>query len=380
MAENSNLVTVTVPSTLALTKSLIATSETGASDTTGNNLAIGETATYSLSVTLEDGTTSLVTLTDTTPLGMRYVPGVATSAVFFRSADGVSAVGFNSNTVYTNGDEIDAADLTDSTSDTVTGSMVFRFKDVIVPFTNGIDTDAFQVEYTMRAVNVIGNQSTGTPARTNSAVVSADLDGDGDHDLAAETSAPSMVTATIVEPDLTIGKVVTTAGVDAGDPVVYTLTITNAAGAAISTAFDVRVQDLLDTNVELINTTLGSGIVVAGATVDANASTVANLDITLDEIAAGGSVTVVLNTTLKSNVVSGTTIDNTGSITYTSLDGTNANERDGSNGEGAGLNNYADSDSGDFIVATPTIDKLTPSDTTYAIGESVNLGYSRDHS
>lgn len=674
VAENSNIVTVTVPSTLALTKTLIATSETGALDTTGNNLAIGETATYSLSVALEDGTTSVLTLTDTTPAGMRYVPGGVGSGVFFRSADGVGAVGFNSNTVYTNGDEIAAADLTDSTSDTVAGSLVFRFKDVIVPATIGIDTDTFQVEYTMRAVNVIGNQAVG--ARVNSAVVSADLDGDGNHTDPGETTGPETVTATIVEPvmslvkaavgapaslanldagdtvqytltfentgsstahdllltdtlpagmtvqsidsvvvtggaiedvaaagtgtvnlsgeytvpvggkvvvtytvvldntvtpgtnytngaqivwtsldgidanerdgadgtqgggtlndyklvdsitastdttfdlvksvdkptatigevltytltltlnegttnnvvlvdtlpvdsgvlqlefltgtetiaygtagttisgsgtpvvsggvnqtltfslgnvvlpanasadtitityqvlvrnvltnqagdvetntasgsatgvtpdtgnttdvtlvepDLTIAKVVTTPGTDAGDAVVYTLTITNASGANVSKAFDVRVRDILDSNLELINTNVGAGqgIVVTGATVDTNASTVAALDITLDEIAPGGTVTVVLNATLKSTVVSGTTVDNTASITYTSLDGPNANERDGDDGEGAGLDNYADSDSDDFIVATPSIDKLTPSDTTYAIGESV---------
>ncbi len=168
------MLTLTVPSSLTLTKAVIDTSHTGTGATENEDLTIGETATYRLGVALQDGTTSLLTITDTTPAGLRYVPGMSGSNVFFRSADGVTATGVNSSTVYSDGDEIDAADLIDSTSDTAAGSLVFEFENVVIPATSGLDTDAFQLEYTLQAVNVAANQAETDPDKINSAVAAAD--------------------------------------------------------------------------------------------------------------------------------------------------------------------------------------------------------------
>src|SRR5690606_9957244 len=82
--ETSNTVTVTIPSSLSLTKSVIDTSHhTIDGATTGTQLAIGETATFRLQTTLQEGTTARLTLTDTVPAGLRYVAGTA----IFRSDD-----------------------------------------------------------------------------------------------------------------------------------------------------------------------------------------------------------------------------------------------------------------------------------------------------
>jgi len=69
--------TIATPSP-SITKTLMATSAIGVSDTTSTNVTIGETAAYRLAVTLPEGTVSNLTIIDIVPSGYAYVSGTAT--------------------------------------------------------------------------------------------------------------------------------------------------------------------------------------------------------------------------------------------------------------------------------------------------------------
>ena len=106
---------------------------------------------------------------------------------------------------------------------------------------------------------------------------------------------PSTTSITIQEPSLSVSKLLVTPGTDSGDAVQYTITITNSNAANSGTAYDINVLDVIDSDILLDNVTLGSGIVVAGAAVSANTSTVSNLNLVLASLAPGASATITLN-------------------------------------------------------------------------------------
>ena len=76
-----------------LSKSLVASSE---ADSSGTDLQIGEVATYQLGVNLPAGTLREVSLIDSLPAGMGYVPGSASlTRIFDTGADQQSKSGWD---------------------------------------------------------------------------------------------------------------------------------------------------------------------------------------------------------------------------------------------------------------------------------------------
>ena len=167
------------------------------------------------------------------------------------------------------------------------------------------------------------------------------------------TSAPA--TLNVVEPNLGITKSVTAT---TGAAVTYKVVITNPAAANASTAFDSNFSDILNgANLTLSGHSISSTAGVTGITDTSAANTVSY---TIGMIPVGESVTVTYSANVLTTPSGATTIDNTASATTTSLDGTtisspfhgtvagtlgaagsSTGERSGSDGEGAGLNNYA---------------------------------------
>jgi large repetitive protein len=302
--------------------------------------AIGDTVTYTVTVTVTvtvaQGRT-VVSLADTLPAGLVFVSGTAA----LTTPGGWTITGFNANTVNQT--------LTVTNPGTTDNAA-------------SLESASFTYTYEVLVQNVAGNQAGAT--RTNAIVATADLNNDGDTGDTGESDNDAD-TVTLTEPSLTLTKVTTTTGSDAGDAVVYTLTITNSNAANTSTAYDINVTDLLDNDIELINTTLASGIVVTGATVSANTSTTGSLNLVLQSLAPGASATITLNAVVKATAPAGATVANTASITYTSTPGDNPDERDGS----GGTDDYTDSDtSASFTLATPVIDKLDSVTTGVAVG------------
>jgi fimbrial isopeptide formation D2 family protein len=346
-------VNLTTPRYLTLAKALTATSYTAIGNTTGNDLAIGEIATYQLTVTVEEGTTADITLTDTVPAGLQYVAGTA----YFRSADSVTALGNVSNTAYSNlagGVQIAAGDITTNTTGAAAGSLVFQLKTIVALGTSGLHTKTFVIEYQLLALNDIGNANNGT--RLNSAVAVSTALG--------ITTAAATQTATIKEPALTLAKNLVTArtGIQAGDPAVYDLVISNAAGA--STAYDLVIADILHANLELV-APYPSMVVLQTpptgnyATLDTSGTTTASVvNATLTELRGGDSVTLRITTQVKLATLAKQIITNTASLTYTSLPGTPSAPSVERTGTGGAPNTYTTSDSSDaFALGEPSIDK-----------------------
>ena len=352
----------------SLTKTLVSTSDAA---TAGSNVAVGETATFRLVVTIPAGTLTDFQIQDALPTGYQFVNGSAlvslVSSAGQLTSSTLSGTGLAQTSVGTPTFVMPDAAVSDNSATNsdgyVSGTDVF-FK--LGTLTNAETTAAIEqvvIEFQAVVVNEAGNQA-GTSLQNTFSVL-LDKDGTGAPDPHGGSSTP--VTTTVVDPVLGVTKVLTTPGTDAGDAVVYTITITNAAGNN-ATAYDINVTDLLDTDVLLNNTTLGSGIVVSGAGVAANTSTTGNLNLVLSSLAAGGTATITLNATVVATAPAGSTVANVTTITWTSSSGANANERTG----GGGINDYtASATSANFILAQPTVDKLTPSDTTYSVGETI---------
>jgi large repetitive protein len=345
LTAGGNTVTVEVPAAVTLVKTVVTTSHTGAGATDNNDLAIGETITLRLETTLNEGTTLKLTLTDTIAAGLRYETGTA----IFRSAAGVTAVGLVSGLTYEDGDIIDADDITDTTSDTVAGALVFNFATVITPGSSGATTDAFQVDYTLRAVNVAANQGELSPSKLTSATASADLDGDGDHDLPGETTAADTETITIVEPTLEIETEITsdTTNLDAGDTVTYAVTISHSAGST-ATAFELVVDGgfpaqlrnytIVSAQIDGIDVPPGSFAIDSDTGV---LTTTGDLDLQL-----GQELVIVLSGIVQDDTVVGTELEADATVVWSSLQGGLAGDDDGTSDERTGAgdpeNDYID--------------------------------------
>ncbi|QTD48525.1 isopeptide-forming domain-containing fimbrial protein [Sulfidibacter corallicola] len=184
---------------------------------------------------------------------------------------------------------------------------------------------------------------------------------------------------TVGEPHLTLAKTITSgaAGLDAGDSVSFQIVVGNDG---TTTAFEVVVADVLPTGLD--NAT---NLVVSGTTGGAETPTFTNngSDWTTSafDVPVGGTVTITFDVTLTNGVIPGQTIQNEATATFTSRDGSDANERDGSDANSdqdndADLDNYNESAlSPTITVADPVqIDKAfhsDPTDTDYTIGETV---------
>ena len=247
------------------TKTLIATSETGTSDSTGANLQIGEVATYEIAVNLPEGVITDLTITDVMPEGMAYVVGSATADV--SSVTGTMGSPFvvspDSGTLGASGQNVVMTWEGDST----------------IAATPGHSHTSNVLRVTLQAVMMDLEANSGLPTQTvltNKATVTfANNPNDP-----AEVDGPPV---TAVEPDLTIVKTVSPDSADAGDEITITLEISNTGTA---TAYDVVVSDVLDaaifnlasvTNVSMPDgftfaTTPGTGLLTVTYASDPNGS------------------------------------------------------------------------------------------------------------
>ena len=321
--------------TAALNKSVVSSSLAA---TTGNSLAIGEVVRFRLQATVPTGTLSDFQLIDLLPPGFRFLnDSTATFNAALLGDNAISASATLNDDTYASGTDV-YFKLGTITTAGASGTVVVEFNAIVV--------------------NELANQAGATLA--NTFAQQYDIDGDGVADPVVGGS--NTITATVVEPSISVNKVVSTAGQDAGDTVVYTVQITNAAGSNSATAFALNLRDLLDANLSFVS------VSAAGANIIANGSTGSMLDVTLDQLDPGSTVTLTINAVVRAGAPAGATIANNAGLTYASTPTPGGDTRDGS----GGLNDYTlTATSGNFTLAQPQVDKLTPADTTYSIGEVV---------
>jgi len=349
--------------------------------------AVGETITWTINVTVPEGVTQDLVITDTIPSGIGF------TGYTLNNPNGLT---------FENSPSVGGGTLTSSGSLGADGdNVILNFGDVTVAGTAGTANNTFSVEISAVVLNVAENQA-GDTFNNDASMTYTDPDGtDNDEGTADDNEIITVNDSdlsndgdlTVVEPNITMAKSInaaqsnpaTTGPFDAGDTVVYDISIGNNVGATTSTAFDVQIADALNADLSLVSVQVfGQAYMV----IDDSATTLGaggNVSVNISEIREGDLAVIRVTTQILTSAKAGDIIDNTADIEYTSRPGT-VNDTstflaDGSDSErtgdttdpGGALNDYSLSNSEQFGVPTPTIDKLTPSDTTYAIGESVTF-------
>ncbi|MCB8975991.1 MAG: carboxypeptidase regulatory-like domain-containing protein [Ardenticatenaceae bacterium] len=320
----------------ASVKTLVGTS---AGHTSGSNVTIGEVITYSISVSVAEGTIPLLEIVDNLPAGLAYVVGTAV----------VNSTGFSG--------ALPAPTITAPGGSG--GDVTFTFGSFTVPADNDPSNNSFSVSLQAVVLDVPGNDGVnpGQTTLTNNATVQIGS-------ATPETLTP--VNVTVVEPQMEIAKSFSTNEASPNDTITVTLTVTNTG---TSTAFEVIIDDPID-NAEFH--TITEDTTAAGFTF----STVPNGGDTIvrytgGSIAVGATATFTFQMALDSGLPpSPPDLTNTATVTQaTTLDST---ANDGDDTEERDEPDVNDSD--DLTVIVPDI-VLTKTDGITVVDPGEQITY-----
>lgn len=348
---------------------------------------IGETITYTITVTIPEGVTTDLKVIDDFSFS---TPG----EIAFVRVDDIRA-STDLSTSIGNGviDEVNIVPTVEMDDQLVT------FDLGIVTNDNRDNTAAEEIVFEITAVvlNDIDNQS-GVDL-VNAASVNYLADG------APKTDQALSEIVTVIEPDVEVLKSVTINGVppgtgDANDVVQYTITIQHS-GASETDAFELQLNDpipleIANPSVIMVTDNGPMPLAIADFAItgpnqllqfSVGATNEQEIEFLLDETTPR-VIEVVVEGTIAQSVVPDQKITNTANIEWTSLKGdpdpiipTNpaSGERTGENGPGNGLNNYADNDMAMFTITALDLVKsldATSEDHTGIVGnaERVAIG------
>ncbi len=343
----------------AFTKEVVATSETstgtGQHNAALEDLVVGEEVTFELVATFGEGTTNGVVITDTLPF--TALDGDADGVLEFVSSQ-ITAIGAGVTNI-SNG-------LIIGSTGTQTGSdpdvVTFDFGNIVATGNNVADS-TITIQVVARVANLNPNQ---------------------DGDLLTNTGQLSIYNGAqtfqdtaqveVVEPNLNIATTITsnTAGLDAGDTVTYQIQITNPSATSTADAFDLNVTDLLPDgfleDFTLDSATIDAADVTGSFNIDGanDLQTTGNVDLLLDEV-----LTLTISGTVRDDASPADTIANTADVTWTSINDGNVNERDGADGVGGALDDYAATSTVNTVVqGVLNVTKSIPAGTTeVAVGD-----------
>jgi len=367
---------------------LLATSEPF---TTDANVAIGEVLRYRLQVGIPEGTSVNLQLVDLLPSGLQFLnDSTAKVALVADTPTNISSSTLSGDGLAMAGNELNIADITPTFTLPVTAISPATFSSGTDPiFSLGTIVNAESdgnVEYVVIEFNAVVNND----ANTNHGDVKS-------NQFQVQTGATpttlvtsNSVEVTIREPVITQTKqLLSPTPRDAGDLATYRVTFTNTGGA---TAFETSLVDNLpgDLTLNVANVTITPS---NGATGVANASSGNSVQVTVEAIPPGGSVTVTYAATVNNSIAPGQIVQNASLVTYTSLPGTNGTTSNptgsatpGSPGQSTGertgsgtaSNDYRVWQSASFTAALPTAVKSivatsepSTSDANVAIGEII---------
>ena len=309
---------------------------TSASHTLGNNLTIGEIASFALTITLPEGTIPSLTVIDQIPTGMAYVANsFSIDDSNFEGSYGTPVVTPAADTNGANGQDL-----------------VIEFGEVVTTGGIGTTDNVLVINFQAVVLNVIGNQAGVNLVNTSS------------YQIGSNPVVPSNpITMPVVEPELSITKSFdgTNAPFEAGDTVPYQLVISNTSGL---TAFDVVISDYAYATVSNIQAVPSPDNLVGVQDLTSGN----HVNFSVDEFPSGTSLTISYDVVLPVTLQVGETVENSATVTWTSLDGADDNERTGV--EDDLLDNYYDEDTADFTTEQPTIEKSV-NKTNATIGEVV---------
>ncbi len=231
---------VTVVFPVAIDKSVVATSlpetASGFFDPTLPDLAIGETATYEVRVTLGEGTQQVL-VQDTLPAGLVFVSGTVVSigAGISNTAIGIGA------------------------APVVSGGLVtFDFGNAVVNAGDNLLDDGDVI-----VLQIVARAAPGVSAAGDTLTNNATFTSDGG---ALTDAAP----VEVVKPDPVITKTASVVSGDAGDLVTFTVEIAQNAGAS-APLYDLFIQDILPVGYVLV---AGSASATRGTVTETGGDTV----------------------------------------------------------------------------------------------------------
>lgn len=287
----------TIP-TASITKTIDSVSPNGA----GPNATTGDLIDYRMTVTLPEGTPSNLVLTDVLPAGFEFQTAVLDTTGFVGTAT-IASSAVTSGSVMLG----QTATIAFLASTTVNGD------------NNGAN-NSFAVILTA-SVNdhVANNGSIFAQTKTNRATLSY-------------TGSAGTIQGTVdigfAEPELSITKTMSPdTGLSAGDTVTITLFIENNGTAP---AYDIIITDILNDGGELLFDTSSAieGTTPMGYTYSFADPTVSWIADPANSLAGGGtSSTFEFTAVVRSDVVTGSTFDNTASVSGDSQDGLVTGER-----------------------------------------------------
>ncbi len=284
----------------SISKTIVSTS---LPDTPTDDVAIGETITYHITVTLPEGVTNSVVITDLAQANGLGVLEIV-SAQILPLGGNISTT--NSSVTLQN----------NSGADALNDTVIVDLGDVTNLFDNITNTDdQVLVEVVARVANDPRN------AAGDSLVNSASLA------YAAGSDVTDTLTVDVVEPVLDLTKNIVQTQADAGDTVTIVLTVSNTGTAP---AYDVTVQDVISAT-DFDRSTLNFG--VAGTNYPSDFAVAYNsgtglLEYSGGSIAAGASATFQFTVDLADTVAPGAVITNTANLTdANTLPGPDPNER-----------------------------------------------------
>ncbi|MBS0453792.1 MAG: VCBS domain-containing protein [Proteobacteria bacterium] len=301
--------------------------DSSASHTTGSDLVIGESMLYDIVVTLPEGVTPSLVLTDLIPAGLRLDMSFNNNSGYMLLPGGLNG------TVTVSGVDTASGNLGDDGADPR-----FHFSTAQANGDNLATNNSFVIRVRLVASNTLANQA--GQVRSNSAQLNySDLDGDTPNgatpisrDVALSGGAP---TVTVREPTLQITQTLLTPpglGFDEGDVVDWDIVISNGTGSSDFNAFDISFLNNLPA--QLSGITLLGVDYAGGATNNGQADfelsptslatvTGANID-----IGKGGSITLHLRGTVNASAPAVPNIVNSATVQWTSLDGTTGGTAD----------------------------------------------------
>ena len=338
-------------------KSIVDSSETHTSESP-NYLAIGEIVRYRLEVAVPEGTMTDFEIQDNLPTGLQFIQD-GTASLTITATNSITYTGLSiSGGPFGNG--------TDPVLELGT----------VVNHDNDVDEEFINIEFNALVLNNSGNTNDVGGGNANRRRNNFDVRYNNYEDRSND------VDSRIVEPDVSITKSLTNSPTDVSDPVIYEIVATNNTGTYISNAYDLTITDTVESYLT-VNSVVVSKPTYATSTDNTSGN---DVDIDIDELQPGDSVTVTINAEVNDTAPAGQTITNTAYLVYSSLpgdDGTtgnstgtdtpgNSGDSDGErNGDGS-VNDHHDNDDVDFDIGDPAMVKsVTPTD--YTIGEEITF-------
>ena len=402
----SDPASVTVPTSPV--KSLVSTSE---SHTSSAQLVVGEIARYRLQMVWPEGTTTNAMFRDNLPPNLQFLNDSTAKIAFVSNSGDCStspSASMTSSTLGTApwicGNAANISSITpayvlpdDAVSSSATANVDNNYDSGRDPYfkfgnltnsDNDLDAEYVVVEFNALVLNNANNQSGQTRANTFILMTGATP--------ATIGGNSNTVNISIVEPVVSISKTLFTAPVDAGDPIVYDMVISNSAAANGATAFDLQMTDTLETNLTNINAVIQGTTQPAactGGTTFTATPTISGQLVTVNAtcLDTSRSITVRISANVISTAASSLTIPNSARVTWTSLPGltgtpgasnptgsstpgatgTATGERNGSGGAGS-LNDYTTLSSISTSLANPvSVVKQAPDPLIYTIGQTI---------